>query len=34
MQLKNATNRTLGATPTLRVRERVQIKLASVSVGY
>ena len=33
MQHKNATNRPLGATPTLHVGERLQIKLAGVSVG-
>ena len=32
MQHKNATNRPLGATPTLRVRERLQIKLVCVGV--
>ena len=32
MQHKSSTNRPLGATPTLRARERLQIKLAGVSV--
>ena len=33
MQHKNATNHLLGATPTLCVREHLQIMLAGVSVG-
>ena len=33
MQHKNATNRPLGATPTLHIQEHLQIKLVGVSVG-
>ena len=33
MQHKNTTNRPLEAMPTLRVLERLQIKLPGVSVG-
>ena len=34
MQHKNATNCTLGATPTLLIQERLQVKLADFGVGY
>ena len=34
MQYKNATNCMLGATPTLLIQERLQIKLAGFGVGY
>ena len=33
MQHKNATYHPLGATPTLRLQEHLQIKLAGVIVG-
>ena len=33
MQHKNATNHPLGSMPTLRIQERLQIKLAGVSTS-